>query len=599
VAQSGLPVDHATSARVRVLGEFWRIYRQRSDFRPAVGRAVLEQAARYRSLLSDPGHFTFATNHGLMENLGLLQLELAFPTLPNGAHYRQLALDRLDLQLSFLIDEAGVVRENSAGYQAYGLRMLSMIFRCMTLLGEPVPATWYQKYVSGLAFLGRLERPDGTLPAFGDTDGAAGDSAFRVTDVDANGASGPLHARASRRPDRELSVHPAAGYWIDWDGTESWPDPAGLSQTVVTWTRPPAPSHKHADELSVILWSKGTSWLTSVGYWPYGEPGRAEAESWAAANALHLANEDPTGLRTPNLLSSGWTPEISVLDLERRGPGAYTARRQVMHLKPDLWVILDHVAADATETNETVWTLAPEVTAWRDATWRDASSASYLLEARDGTTARLTLLGSPGTVARDHRGSRSPFAGWHVVRAVPEPAPAITVEQPAGDAWAVAVLSTASPGSPLSYAGGEPQVTGLSSADAWTIRLPMASGHLTLTRAVAEVTVERAGGAGNATTHLTLDEGPDASAAVSSVRVAFERVATAYPQFQERSPARVKVSLILLGVVLVQEVVLLGVRRIRPRFHAPLRLVSLLCWIGVGVSLHVLLLRSWEVMALS
>jgi len=59
------------------------------------------------------------------------------------------------------------------------------------------------------------------------------------------------------------------------------------------------------------------------------------------------------------------------------------------------------------------------------------------------------------------------------------------------------------------------------------------------------------------------------------------------------------VSLILLGVVLVQEVVLLGVRRIRPRFHAPLRLVSLLCWIGVGVSLHVLLLRSWEVMALS
>jgi hypothetical protein len=77
--------DHAVAARVRVLAEFWRIYRARPDYRPEVGRAVLEQAARYGHFLSSPGHFTFSTNHGVMQNLGLLHLTLSFPTLPDSA----------------------------------------------------------------------------------------------------------------------------------------------------------------------------------------------------------------------------------------------------------------------------------------------------------------------------------------------------------------------------------------------------------------------------------------------------------------------------------------------------------------------------------
>ena len=403
--------DHAIAARVRVLGEFWRLYRQRADYEADVGRAVLEQAARYREILADPGHFTFSTNHGLMQNVALLDVELAFPTLPDGDRYRHLALDRLGQQLSFLMDEDGVIRENSAGYQSFGLNVLGMAFRSMTMLDTAVPAEWVSKYERGLAMLARLERPDGTLPASGDTDGSSRRGYPQVTEVDGLGASGPLHPRAATRPDREWSVHPAAGYSIEWDGLRSWPDPANLGQTVVTWTRPPAPSHKHADELSVLVWSKGVSWLTSVGYWPYGDPGRADAESWSSSNAPHLVNEPSGSERVASLLSAGWNAQSSALDLERRGPGTYLARRQVVHVKPDLWVIIDHVQADSTARNETIWTLAPEVRARRDGV-----TDSYALETPDGLGARLTVLGSPGTVIRDFRGSKNPFAGWHVTR---------------------------------------------------------------------------------------------------------------------------------------------------------------------------------------
>jgi hypothetical protein len=587
--------DDATAARAQVLAEFWRIYRQRPDYRPEVGRVVLEQAARYRAFLSDPGQFTFATNHGLMENLGLLELELAFPTLPDGASHRQLALERIGRQLTFLVGEDGVVRENSAGYQRFGLELLAMTFRCMTLLGEPVPAAWSQRYERGLAFLRSLERPDRTLPASGDTDEAPEGSPVRVTAVDGSGSSGVVHAGEGQGPDQELSVHPSAGYWIEWAGSESWPDPAGMSQTVVTWTRPPAPSHEHADEPSVLVWAKGISWLTGVGYWPYGEPGRAGAESWPGANAPHLADEAPDSQRTASLLAYGSTPGLSAVDLERRGPGAYLARRQVVHLKPDLWVILDHVESDAAADNETVWTLGPGLNARRD-----PSADSWSLESSDGaSTGWLAVLGSPGTVARDYRGSRTPFAGWNVVRSVPRPAPAIVVEQPGGDAWTVVVLSLADASGPLSSTGGGPQVSAGSTADGWVITLPVASGQLRLTRTGDEITVDQPADAGPATISARLAPAPDTKADIASARAAFDRVAEAYPQFQERSSARTRLTAVLLGLVLVQEAVLLGVRRVRPRLLAPLRLLSLVCWIGVGVAVNLVVLRSWEVVSLT
>ena len=75
--------DHATAARIRVLGEFWRLdIGGVPTHRPEVGRAVLEQAARYGALLAKRGRFTFASNHGMMQNLALLQLERAFRRWP-------------------------------------------------------------------------------------------------------------------------------------------------------------------------------------------------------------------------------------------------------------------------------------------------------------------------------------------------------------------------------------------------------------------------------------------------------------------------------------------------------------------------------------
>ena len=86
--------DHATAARVRTLGEFWRLYRARPDYQPEVGRVVLEQAARYRAFLADPGQYTFATNPGSWRTLPCCSSSWPFPsfrTAPSTGSWRWIA----------------------------------------------------------------------------------------------------------------------------------------------------------------------------------------------------------------------------------------------------------------------------------------------------------------------------------------------------------------------------------------------------------------------------------------------------------------------------------------------------------------------------
>src|SRR6266851_2618825 len=528
--------DHATAARVRVLGEFWRLYRNRPDYDPEVGRVVLQQAARYGEFLLSPEQFTFASNHGVMQNIGLLHLSLAFPSLPQSARYRQVAFDRLHEQMAFFIDTEGVIREHSAGYQAFGLEMLGIAFRCLTLLDVPIPEDWSRKYARGLTFFAHLRRPDATLPAFGDTHGASQTVMPRVAEIDAQGRAGMRHYRERWHPHEETSLHPAAGYWVDWSNLDHWPDARRLRQTVVTWTQRPPPGHKHADELSVLLWSHRISWLPNVRYWPYG------------------------------------------------------TRGQVVRVDPGLWVVMDHVRGGVSQKTRTVWTFSPDV-----GSRRGDSAGWYALETvRTGVTARAAFLASSGAVVQEYRGSYAPFAGWHVVRHAPQPATAIIVEQPAGESWLAVVLLLATETSTASTE--PPRLSRGSSPEQWTLALPTDAGPVELKRQADQISFTRSNRPGSFTETLRLTPTPDPASQLGAIRTAYEATASLYPRFQEHGRRRQKVTYLLVLLVLGQELLLFLVRPAAPRWYVSLRVVSVFCWVGVAVWLHYFFLRTWVVL---
>ena len=234
-------------------------------------------------VLARPGHFTFSTNHGVMQNLALWHLGLAFPTLPDAARYRDTAFTRLKQQMAFYMNREGVVLEHSTGYHRWGVEFLGMAMRYLALTGTPAPADWVEKYDRAKAFYAQVRRPDGSLPPVGDTDDKPDAIGPMTVEIGPDGRSSGLRREPAWRPRKPDGLYPAAGYSVWWDGLERWPDPRALTQTVVAWSRFPGHGHKHADEPSVSLWAAGELWWSNTGYWAWRTGCSIRAPSVASA----------------------------------------------------------------------------------------------------------------------------------------------------------------------------------------------------------------------------------------------------------------------------------------------------------------------------
>jgi hypothetical protein len=568
--------DHAIATRIGVLTDFWRLYRHHPSYQPAVAQVLLEQVDRSAQLLAQEGLFTFNTNHGVMQNLALLHVSVAFPMLPDAQRYRSLGLARLRDQIPFSISQEGVVLEHSAEYHAWGLQSLAMACRYLTLLNLTIPEDWRRKHERAERVLAALRRPDGTLPTVGDTDGGSDDVGPLVCAFDAQGRCATLRHRASWVPEQSRSLYAVAGHAVWWDGLADWPRERSLRQTVIQWSYFPGHAHKHADEMSVLMWASGQLWWTNVGYWPYGMAGRSEAESWYGGNAPHLVKESRESRRSTSLLSFGWSDRLGVLDLERRGPGEYIARRQVVHLRPDVWLIVDHVSSNGALETTTTWTTSPDVKLEQG-----RRPGSYVLTARrHPIRLRTSVFGSPSTTIEEAEGSLSPFAGWHVVNGIPRPAPAIVIKQPGRDSWSIVVWSLEGSQVDSTRSPIDPQVLSWKNPDEWRVALGGASELREVGREQRRITVRDARNSLLETLELT--PGPVMTDQVGQIGAAFTKAQRAYPRFHDLLPRRAKLTVLLLVVLLSQEVFFSFIRRRHEGYHRSLRIFNLVGWIGVG-----------------
>jgi hypothetical protein len=567
--------DHAIAGRISVLAKFWKLYRNHPDYESEVAKHIFQLVTRSAQLLAKPSHFKFATNHGVMQNLALWQICLAFPALPNVAFYKQLALERMHDQMIFYINDEGVVLEHSAGYHKAGLEFIGMAFRYLTLMNMPIPEEWRVKYAKAKDFYAQLRRPDGSLPMFGDTGG--GSFGPFVTKANSKGKSEILNYSQNWIPKQSNSLYPVAGYCVWWGGLDAWPNEEALSQTVVAWSHFPGHTHKHADEMSVLLWAGGQTWWTNIGYWGYGTKGRSEAVSWAGSNAPHLIDENANSVRSTRLKFHGWSEHLSVIDLERRGLQEYVARRQVIQLKPNLWIVIDHTSGKENSRTTTTWTTSQEVSLSEG-----TIPGSYVLEA-EKNSASLTkfLLASEDTNIMQFRGSFVPFAGWAANR----PASAIVIEQPGNDSWAVAIWSIQDGISPTSQFKGPPYMENWKCSEKWKIVLPFASSVMNIWREDNRVFVNEDVRGSGSPKEIILSEASQLTNEIADIHTAYENAAKKYPRkrYSYSMARHLKATYFVFIIFLLQEAFFLMYSRISRRFYTGLRGLNLFCWIVVGI----------------
>lgn len=563
--------DHAIAARIPVLVKFWAAYRMHSEFDPRIGRIVLDLVARSAYLLAKPSFYAWRTGHGIVADVAMLQIAVAFPELQGIAKIRSVADGRFSNHLNYWINEEGVTLLHSAGY--HSPQLFGLVLRLYTLNGIKIPEQWWKRYAKAIDFDLLLRRPDGTLPMYGDTSSMPRLAPRRTARHNGDGAAEPLNARTPSPPSNAFAVYPVAGHAILWDGLQRVDAADAIpAQTVMTWSYYPGLGHKVADELSMIIWTGGRTWLTNTGYWPYGVMGREQAESWGASNAPHLLGESKHSDRTSRVRGMGQGEGIAFVDIERSGPLGYSVRRQIVRLVDDRsWVVLDHSLDSAAQTTTTNWTFYPDLSVTPLATeglfWAAAANSPAGMVS--------SFSGSAGFKTELTAGREVPFAGWVVLDRTPTRAAAIVVRQPSQDSWSLATFSLTDAGQAATVSQ-RARMDKWINADHWTALVPTASGQVTLTRIGQSLVLHRQRPpGGDVEINLVARDTP--AAAVATVRDAFRWASENYNKFREMISYRFRMSYLLLAVLAGQESLLLLMRQRLTRLARNLRVAS---WVG-------------------
>lgn len=538
--------DHAIASRAGVLARFWVAYRNHASKTSESTAELLTQVRRTVALLASPRDFNVRTNHGVMQNVALLQLLQAFPGLEKAPAHRELARARLATQIEFLYSEDGFVLEHSAHYHDVGVKLLAMAIRLLELNGEPVPPLWRQRLTATTERLAQLTRPDGTLPAYGDTE------------LELWPAGMPVPAAA---PPARFGLYPLAGYAL-WNFEKPL-----ASHSVVSWSLFPGHGHKLADEPSLLTWAQGRGWLTNTGYWGYGGWGRAQAEGWRGSNAPHWVGENPQGRRTTQLLGSAQGNSGVYLNLQRTTQAGARFEREIVNLATGLWLVVDKTSTTKDQQVETLWTFMP------DLALTEASAASYRLRDTAGATLAVAFKALQPLSITQHRGERESFFGWVAMGRVGLPAPGLRVLAHPGD-FSASLFTLDEKAANFSFerlgdAGWQ------ASGQGW--RVARSQGRLELQSA-----------AGNETLSVAATDAAAPEVQRALIGAKLQKALQAYPRELNLDAYRDRVSLALLALLALQEgaLALLG-RLVRGRvaelrLNLSVNLLILLGWLALG-----------------
>ena len=338
--------DHAISNRVFVFASFWQVYRQHPDYNAEVANAVIEHVARNVQYLMREDHYTFSTNHGMMQSIALLHAANSFPSLAGREEMVDLALIRLTGQMEYYVSGSGWVMEHSASYQEFGVELLKALVVEMDILGRPIPDSWKRKLDRSISVLDLLVRPDSSIPNFG--------SSYFILE------NSTVDDPGCRNAQMDVSFWPAEGYLVDWDSSSA-SDRTECAQTVVVWPDFVSAAHKRDNELSIHYWADGVDFVKSSGYWPYGHPSLQAARGWLGSNAPHFAGESSNGGDKVESYGLCRTDDVWFIDLERKTDDGAVVRRQVVGMGADGILILDTAMSHGEHLYRSIWRLDPRI----------------------------------------------------------------------------------------------------------------------------------------------------------------------------------------------------------------------------------------------
>lgn len=241
--------DHAVALRAENLMYFGQICCKVGIWSDDLYEYLYKLLLKHGEWLYNDAHYTKQHNHGIMQDQALLHLGYVL----NRQEWVAQAKKRLLIQEQWAFNEEMVHTENSCGYALGVSELLSKIARFLQSNDDPLGEKLLQDMKKTQEFIDWTMQPNGIRAQVGDTNGKPGILYGNEEDM-------------RRHTPEEHKFYPLSGYYFYRSnrGDESRCDTWKLLKSGYVQM-----AHKHSDDCSFILYSKGYEIFVDCGIYGY------------------------------------------------------------------------------------------------------------------------------------------------------------------------------------------------------------------------------------------------------------------------------------------------------------------------------------------
>ena len=403
--------DHVTALRAIALCQLWEALRgyesDGSSFMTDLFAAIVRHAEKLANELFDrPDH-----NHGVTQAYALMAIGLLYPIYPNAQRWKEIGRSRLEAQMSKNVSTEGIHREHSPYYHFYVFRQFFYAYHFAAAYGVSFSKGFTDRLQAMLSSGAHLLKPNGTLPALGDTSVTSpvlvekSEKEEWPIEAAKNFLYSSTHGVEGTPPLAPSVVYPEGGYAFlrsGWGTEESFQEERFLAFRLSTIKS----SHIHRDVFSFELYAYGDDLIVdSGGPFAYGHPLREFFLSTAAHNTV-VADRQDQQVGEAQLLHWSTGDEYDLLDGEHRNYPGIDHRRVIIFVRPQYFIILDQLVSGSSHHYSQLFHLNPILQVILN-----GHAVSTVNPARGPTVKIIPLLRENLGVSLQ-RGTFTPRQGW-------------------------------------------------------------------------------------------------------------------------------------------------------------------------------------------
>ncbi|MCI8341783.1 MAG: hypothetical protein HFE62_01000 [Firmicutes bacterium] len=267
--------DHGAAIRAESLIYYALVAEKEHCLSDSTKKLIFELLEIHGEFLSDESKYTKNHNHGIFQDRALLYIAYILNS-DKSAEWILTAEKRLKKQVDFAFSIECIHVENSTSYHIGVVTVLKIICDFLTQLGDDFGYEIYNDVVKkSIRFLTYMTKPNGALAATGDSSYEASANKNYTSSL----TERPLHFDDSEyiyactlgeegdRPKETSAFYPCSGYYISHN---SWDKEDYENSTWMMFKSGYlSKTHKHSDDNSFMLYSKGKDIFDDSGFYNY------------------------------------------------------------------------------------------------------------------------------------------------------------------------------------------------------------------------------------------------------------------------------------------------------------------------------------------